>query len=76
MERQGFVNYEKEWWHFSYTVNNPVRFDRVIRWTINLPIRKHHRLNLPSPAGICAGDVASSVVLSTIGLSQPLSAAD
>ena len=31
MERQGFVNYEKEWWHFSYTVQNPLRFDRVIR---------------------------------------------
>lgn len=31
MERQGFVNYEKEWWHYSYTVENPVRFDRVIR---------------------------------------------
>ena len=30
MERQGFVNYEKEWWHFSYPVANPVRFDRVI----------------------------------------------
>jgi zinc D-Ala-D-Ala dipeptidase len=31
MERQGFVNYEKEWWHFSYTVANPVRFDKIIR---------------------------------------------
>ena len=31
MERQGFVNYEKEWWHFSYPVANPLRFDRVIR---------------------------------------------
>lgn len=31
MERQGFVNYEKEWWHYSYTVENPVRFDTVIR---------------------------------------------
>lgn len=31
MERQGFVNYEKEWWHFSYTVQNPVRFDKVIQ---------------------------------------------
>ncbi len=31
MERQGFVNYEKEWWHYSYTVQNPLRFDRVIR---------------------------------------------
>jgi D-alanyl-D-alanine dipeptidase len=31
MERQGFANYEKEWWHYSYPVENPVRFDRVIR---------------------------------------------
>ena len=31
MERQGFVNYEKEWWHFSYPVANPLRFDKVIR---------------------------------------------
>ena len=31
MERQGFVNYEKEWWHYSYTVQNPVRFDKTIR---------------------------------------------
>lgn len=30
MERQGFQNYEKEWWHFSYDVENPVRFNRVI----------------------------------------------
>jgi D-alanyl-D-alanine dipeptidase len=31
MERQGFVNYPNEWWHFSYEVASPVRFDRVIR---------------------------------------------
>jgi D-alanyl-D-alanine dipeptidase len=31
MERQGFVNYEKEWWHYSYTVQNPVRFDKVVK---------------------------------------------
>jgi D-alanyl-D-alanine dipeptidase len=30
MERQGFANYEKEWWHYTYTVANPLRFDRVI----------------------------------------------
>ncbi len=30
LERQGFQNYEKEWWHFSYDVTYPVRFDRVI----------------------------------------------
>jgi D-alanyl-D-alanine dipeptidase len=31
MERHGFTNYEKEWWHFSYDVENPVRFNRVVR---------------------------------------------
>jgi D-alanyl-D-alanine dipeptidase len=31
MERQGFVNYPNEWWHFSYDVANPVRFNREIR---------------------------------------------
>ena len=31
MERQGFTNYEKEWWHYSYVVENPVRFDKVVR---------------------------------------------
>lgn len=31
LERHGFQNYENEWWHFSYDVENPVRFDRVIR---------------------------------------------
>ncbi len=31
MERQGFENYDKEWWHFSYTVDNPVRFDKTVR---------------------------------------------
>lgn len=31
MERQGFTNYDKEWWHYSYVVQNPVRFDRIIR---------------------------------------------
>jgi D-alanyl-D-alanine dipeptidase len=30
MEAQGFVNYEKEWWHFTYDVPNPLRFDMVI----------------------------------------------
>ena len=30
LERHGFQNYEKEWWHYSYDVVNPVRFDRVI----------------------------------------------
>ena len=31
MEAEGFVNYDQEWWHYSYTVPNPIRFDRVIR---------------------------------------------
>ncbi|HEV7838229.1 MAG TPA: M15 family metallopeptidase, partial [Gemmatimonadaceae bacterium] len=31
MEREGFVNYDQEWWHFSFTVLNPLRFDRPIR---------------------------------------------
>jgi zinc D-Ala-D-Ala dipeptidase len=31
MESEGFTNYEREWWHFSYNVNGAVPFDRVIR---------------------------------------------
>lgn len=31
MERAGFVNYDQEWWHFSFNVPNPLRFDRPIR---------------------------------------------
>jgi len=31
MESEGFQNYEKEWWHFSYPVDGAVSFDRVIR---------------------------------------------
>jgi D-alanyl-D-alanine dipeptidase len=31
MEREGFVNYDQEWWHFSFAVPNPLRFDRPIR---------------------------------------------
>jgi zinc D-Ala-D-Ala dipeptidase len=31
MEAEGFVNYDREWWHFSYEVTHPVRFDTVIR---------------------------------------------
>ncbi|HUQ20152.1 MAG TPA: M15 family metallopeptidase [Gemmatimonadaceae bacterium] len=30
LERHGFTNYENEWWHFSYDVESPVRFNRVI----------------------------------------------
>lgn len=28
---EGFVNYDQEWWHYSYDVPNPLRFDMVIR---------------------------------------------
>jgi D-alanyl-D-alanine dipeptidase len=31
MESEGFQNYEKEWWHFSYPLEGAVAFDRVIR---------------------------------------------
>ena len=31
MEREGFVNYDQEWWHFSFAVPNPLRFDRPIQ---------------------------------------------
>jgi D-alanyl-D-alanine dipeptidase len=31
MQAEGFTNYEKEWWHFTYDVPNPLRFDLVIR---------------------------------------------
>ena len=31
MESEGFTNYEKEWWHFSYQVDGAVPFDQVIR---------------------------------------------
>ena len=30
MESEGFVNYDQEWWHYSYAVANAARFDRVI----------------------------------------------
>jgi D-alanyl-D-alanine dipeptidase len=30
MESEGFINYEKEWWHFSYPVPNALPFDKVI----------------------------------------------
>jgi D-alanyl-D-alanine dipeptidase len=31
MEREGFVNYDQEWWHFSLNAPNPLRFDRPIQ---------------------------------------------
>lgn len=30
MKSEGFTNYEKEWWHFSYPVPNALPFDKVI----------------------------------------------
>jgi D-alanyl-D-alanine dipeptidase len=31
MEAEGFTNYAQEWWHFSYDVPDPRRFDLPIR---------------------------------------------
>jgi D-alanyl-D-alanine dipeptidase len=31
MEAEGFENYEKEWWHFSYPIGDVVPFDLPIR---------------------------------------------
>jgi zinc D-Ala-D-Ala dipeptidase len=31
MEAEGFLNYDQEWWHYTFAVSDPVRFDRVIR---------------------------------------------
>ncbi|MEA2763231.1 MAG: zinc D-Ala-D-Ala dipeptidase [Gemmatimonadaceae bacterium] len=31
MEAEGFQNYDQEWWHYTFNVPNPLRFDRVIR---------------------------------------------
>jgi D-alanyl-D-alanine dipeptidase len=31
MESEGFANYEKEWWHFTYPVPGAVPFDEAIR---------------------------------------------
>ena len=31
MEAEGFVNYDREWWHFSYPLPDPLRFDVVVR---------------------------------------------
>lgn len=31
MESEGFRNYEKEWWHFSYDIPGAVPFDQAIR---------------------------------------------
>lgn len=31
MEREGFTNYDQEWWHFIFSLPDQIRFDRVIR---------------------------------------------
>jgi D-alanyl-D-alanine dipeptidase len=31
MEREGFLNYDQEWWHYTFNVSNPLRFDRPVR---------------------------------------------
>jgi D-alanyl-D-alanine dipeptidase len=31
MAEEGFINYDQEWWHFSYPVRGAVPFDRPIR---------------------------------------------
>lgn len=31
MAAQKFANYDQEWWHFSFDVPNPLRFDMVVR---------------------------------------------
>ena len=31
MEARGFTNYDQEWWHYTYDVPNPMRFDKPIR---------------------------------------------
>ena len=31
MESEGFTNYDQEWWHFTFSLPDQLRFDRVIR---------------------------------------------
>jgi zinc D-Ala-D-Ala dipeptidase len=31
MEGEGFLNYDQEWWHYTFNVSNPLRFDRPVR---------------------------------------------
>ena len=31
MEAEGFLNYDQEWWHYTFNVPNLLRFDRPIR---------------------------------------------
>lgn len=37
MESEGFVAYEREWWHFSYPLADPLRFDIEIASSLALP---------------------------------------
>lgn len=30
LEAEGFINYDQEWWHFSYEAPDPLRFDVII----------------------------------------------
>ena len=30
IDAEGFVNYDQEWWHYTFDVPDPLRFDRVI----------------------------------------------
>jgi D-alanyl-D-alanine dipeptidase len=31
MEAEGFQNYEQEWWHYTFSLTHPLRFDRPIQ---------------------------------------------
>lgn len=31
MAAQKFANYDQEWWHFSFDIPNPLRFDAIVR---------------------------------------------
>lgn len=31
MEREGFTNYDQEWWHYSFSLADPLRFDSPVR---------------------------------------------
>jgi D-alanyl-D-alanine dipeptidase len=31
MEKEGFTNYDQEWWHFIFALPDQLRFDRVVR---------------------------------------------
>jgi D-alanyl-D-alanine dipeptidase len=31
MEAEGFLNYDQEWWHYTFSVQTALRFDRAVR---------------------------------------------